>query len=621
MSSPAAPRPLLRAALALTLFLAIWGAKLIAIDRYGSDLPYWDQWAKEGDYLLTPWAERHELWKNLFIPHNEHRIAPTLALNLALVVQGGQWDARVQCAASAALHAALAAGLFLWALRRFPLPWALASGLVLLLATAPPIAWENVLGGFQSQFYFLAGFSLLALHLLLSAPALSLRWFGGVACALLALVSMGSGLLLAAPLLAAAALRLVSKNSSRRDALLTLAAAVLVGALGAWLRTPAPWHDTLHAKTVSSFLVYAARCLAWPLPQYPWLAPLLWLPWLALLFLRLKNLRPPPLPVSQFPTLPISHSSDFLLAAGGWVILQIAAVTFSRAGGGGHPASRYGDIASLGLVVSFFSLAHLAAFFPARRRTFLALGATSVALIATCLVLATRAVLAGPLPDKHRESLTSERSVQAFVLTDDYETFAKSPLPFPLPDWLARILRRPDIRAILPVSVRTPLRLDGFSTTPVPPAPALWERRTRSLVTAGEWQSAPLPSATLAYWKFETTGPAFSVPTPSLVLAASPALAIAPSRPPGPAEWRAAYLPAPRLPTTLVARAAAPDRWLAFTEPVELSALSYHTWQLAKHATWLLAVGLLGFFTTAILALRRSRETRPPAPAAARPPA
>ena len=600
------------AALALGLFLFIWGAKLIAIDRYGSDLPYWDQWAKEGDYLITPWYEHHEFWKNLFIPHNEHRIAPTLALNLALIVEGGQWDARIQCVVSAGLHAAIAIGLFLWALRRFPKRWALAAGGVLGLAVAPPIAWENVLGGFQSQFYFLAGFSFLALHFLLTTPALSIRWFVGLACGLLSLVSMGSGLLVAAPLLAVLVLRLVARQPSRRDTLLTLAATLLLGALGAWLRTPTPWHDTLHAKSISEFLVYAARCLAWPLPQSPWLAPLIWLPWLALLAHRLNSLHHAP--SSKPPKYSASsQSSDFLLAAGTWVLLQVAAVTFSRAGGGGLPASRYGDIAALGLIVSFLALAQLAHLSSApQRRAFLAGGATWLALTTVCVAIATRDVISGPLPEKRKESVASERSVQAFILTDDYATFAKAPLPFPLPDWLARILRRSDIRAILPASVRAPLRVEEFSALPTAPAPALWERRTRSLLAPGGWRSAPLPTPTLAWWKFETAGPGFASPSLFLAESASPLLPIKPSRPPLPTEWRAAYVPAPRSSATLVGRTASADGFIAFTEPVEMSALSYRTWQLTQRGLWLLAVGLASLLTATAFALHRSVEPRPP---------
>ena len=307
------------------------------------------------------------------------------------------------------------------------------------------------------------------------------------------------------------------------------------------------------------------------------------------------------------------------------MLLQIAAVSFSRAGGGGLPASRYGDIAALGLIVSFLALAHLATFVPSLRRPltpsrlwpFPALGMTWVAVTCVCVALATRDVLTGPLPDKKRESLASERSVQAFVLTDDYATFAKSPLPFPLPDWLARILRRPDIRAILPVSVRAPLRVEGFSVPPPDTPAALFERRTHALVTAGEWRSPPLPAATLAWWKIETSGPAFTAPTSPPLTLVYPAVStpVAATRPPPPAHWRAAYVPGPREGSHFLARTASPERFLAFTEPVEISALSYRTWQLTQHGSWVLAAGLGGLLIfSAVTALTSRRSGAAPHP-------
>ena len=602
-----------RLALALSLFLAVWGAKLMAIDHYGSDLPYWDQWAKEGDLLLTPWFERHELWHNLFLAHNEHRIAPTLALNLALVTGGGQWDARVQCVASAALHATVAAGLFVWALRRFRRRWALVAGGVLLLATAPPIAWENVLGGFQSQFYFLAGFSLLALGGLLAAPSRSWRWWGGLGCGLLSLVSMGSGLLIAAPIVAFAAVRLALRTGPRRDALLTLLAGGLIGGLGLWLRTPAPWHETIHAHTLAGFLLYATRCLSWPLPQHPWLAPLIWLPWIVLAGQRLRTIRAAP-EVS-------STAADFIVAAGGWVLLQVAAVSYSRAGGGDLPASRYGDIAAFGLIVCFLALAQIACGESTRRLTLFIVGGIWCALAATCIALATRDAITGPLPAKKAESLASEQYVHDFILTDDFATFEKQRLTFPLPDWLARILRRPDIRAVLPTSVRAPLAIPGFSFRAAPPAPDLLHRRTQIVADPAGWRSASLPAATFAWWKIETTGPAFAAEStvPSLQLtSAAGSVMLAPTKPPSPGEWRAAYAPAPRGSGSLVAHVDSPDRWLAFSEPVEMSALSYRTWQLVKQGIWVCAVGVLGLlilgaqFAFARPALPLSRPARFP---------
>ncbi|MBL9189264.1 MAG: hypothetical protein JNK23_17410 [Opitutaceae bacterium] len=590
-------------ALAAGLFLAVWGVKLATVDRYGSDLPYWDPWGKEGDHLLMPWFDRGEFWDNLFRPHNEHRMFPTLALNFGLAVGSGQWDARVQCVFNSAVHALLAAGLFLWSLRRLPRPWALATGAVLLLTTAAPIAIENVLSGFQSVFYFLTGFSVLAIAGLLGAPALSRWWWIGFGAGLLALVSLGSGLLVAAPIGAVALLRCVHP-AQRREALMTLAAAAALGLAGVLLRTPAPWHADWLAKNPAQFLAYAARCLAWPVPHWPWLAPLLWLPWIALLATRLRAWRE----AGHGPRL----ATDVVLAAGLWVLLQVAAVSFARGGAGGLPANRYGDVTALGFFIAIAALSLLAA----RFRFVRWFGAAWCALAATCLALATRDALREGLPDTKAKLFACEKSVQAFVLTDDFTTFAKQTIPYPsiYADWLARILRHPGMREVLPASVRTPLRIEGFSATPPPePAAELQHRRVVSVPPGTEWRSAVLPAARFGWWKIETSGSAFDPALPPPLRLESPdgTAIVAPSRPPGVGEWRAAYVPAPRAPAVLVARAPA-DQTLAFSEPVELAALSYRAWRLTQHGWWVVALGAVLLGLSARIACQR--VPRSPAP-------
>jgi hypothetical protein len=145
--------------IAISVFFLVWSAKLWTIGRYGSDLPYWDQWAKEGEHLFVPLLTEGEFWSKLLLPHNEHRIAPTLALNATLLLWGDQqWDARVQCAASAMLHAVIAAGLVYWSAGRFRRRWGLGAVLVIVAVTMPPIAWENLLGGFNPNSISLPAF-------------------------------------------------------------------------------------------------------------------------------------------------------------------------------------------------------------------------------------------------------------------------------------------------------------------------------------------------------------------------------------------------------------------------------------------------------------------------------
>lgn len=602
-----------RWALALALFLVLWGARLVVVDRFGSDIPFWDQWDKEADKLYAEWFESRDA-KHLILPHNEHRIFPTMALNLGLVLVSGQWDARMESVVSAALNALVLAGFFGWISGRVGRGWALAIGFILAAVGSAPIPWENVVSGFQTQFYFLIGFSLLAIGGVLFAPAFSGRWWLSIVVAGLALVSMGSGMLCAAPIAAIAAFRWAARRMSRRDAIAALTVAVAIGAAGAALHTSVPYHEVLHARSAGMFLLYFAQCLAWPLPQHPWLAALFWLPWLTLALLRLKEWRGPKSPNHQANSPKPSAAevaSDMILAIGIWVLAQAAAVSYSRSGSGELPASRYGDVFALGFIASFGAFAVLA---PRLRRAPLFAGAWLLPA-GICVALATREVWTGSLPGKKNELTTYEQNVRQFLLTGSFASVQPGSLPYPSADDLARILRRPPVRAILPAVIRPPLALEEFAESVTTPAPPLLHRRIRAQLETGEWRSAPLPMGN-GWWMFETAGhPGEGGSTLELISAtdARTLAVIEPSRLPG-NSWRAAYVPAPREPAVLRARVTGNAQWLAISEPVEISTLGYRAWQLAKQGRWVMFIGLLGGFVAAAASLvaRTPKTATPP---------
>jgi hypothetical protein len=600
--------------LIVATFCTIWCAKLGEIGRYGTDVPYWDQWAKEGEMIYAPWFERHEFWKNIFVPHNEHRMAATLALNLGLVrLAGDQWDARVQCAVNAALHALLAVGLVGLVFRRFGVRWGAGTALLVTLICAPPIAWENVFGGFQSCFYFLAGFSLLALYLLSDLRLRPGRAVLGLAAGGLALVSMGSGLLISAPLAVIAILRLVEFRRTspvRNSALVELAAALAIGGAGVWLHTAAPWHDSIHAHSLRELFVYAVRCLAWPLYTAPWLSVALWAPWLVLLVARVRWFGRASVDAER------RRLADFVLGAGVWIVLQALAVGYSRAGASPYPAARYGDVFALGLVLNFLALALLLgppardALRPSPARYSLPLG--WLALTAVVVVIGAR----GVVPDvqqKHRDNLGYERNVHAFVLTDDYAALEKaSPLPFPMADWLARILRNPTLRRLLPSSVRAPIPVPGLADdrgvdSVIPP---LEHRATRAVtVTDHEWRSAVIAGGR-GWWKIETAGDIGQPGTILELVAAGWGKRLSTVAPTKPADrgWRAAYIPAPREPAFLRASVSAPAHAIGVSEPVYVSTVSFRTWRLTQNAGWLDGIALaLGTLCGAALLYRPRR--------------
>jgi hypothetical protein len=68
-------------------------------------------------------------------------------------------------------------------------------------------------------------------------------------------------------------------------------------------------------------------------------------------------------------------------------------------------------------------------------------------------------------------------------------------------------------------------------------------------------------------------------------------------------SWRAAYAPAPDEPALLRMRAASAAHWIAISEPIEMSALGYRAWQLAKHGRWVFFIGLIGGLIVAGVAL------------------
>jgi hypothetical protein len=321
----------------IALFLVAVGAKLWLIQGYASPSPYLDQWV-EADRLFKPWVDGHLTWGDLLASHNGHRILFTRLLDLTGVELNGQWDPWLQMTVNALLHAGVICGLVhcLW---RFEarkdqalLCWLLVPFLAL------PFAAENTLWGFQSQFYFLIGFAVIAMAGLGFHRPGSKGWLLGLAAAVFSLFTMGSGFLASLAVAGLLTLRWL-KQGRMGDQAITAAACLAVAAVGAALAAHAGV-EGVHSW--GEILATLAWVLAWPFENKPVMLLFTCLP---LALTLVKYLR------GDFQD---ARAAEFLLAFGLWGFLQSAAVAYARATE--VNCSRYTDLFCIIPIASLASL-------------------------------------------------------------------------------------------------------------------------------------------------------------------------------------------------------------------------------------------------------------------------
>jgi len=500
-------KSILSGSLAACLFLIVVGTKWATLDRFGSPMPDWDQWDAEAVELFIPWFENDHFITHLFNPHNEHRVVLTKLQSLALGLLNGQWDSRLEAAVNALLHAALAVGFWLVGRRWLAAHWhAALFGLIAILISLP-LAWQNVLGGFHSQQYWMLGLSFTAIVLLPFARAWSLRWWLGLATATCVLGSMGSGFLAAAVIFTLVIWRIIAREISWRAASPTLVSMGLLIAIGLLTRHEVAWHQKLKAATVHDFCFSIIRSLQWPLRDSDWAAPILWLPWTVTLWKILSRRSPKPaLAAADFsqlrdPATGIFHDSSLragqtIAALGGWVLIQIIATAYARGAGADYPASRYMDTLAFGALVNAVAIGWLltpttrtadaptasessppaaaanhsvlipttstarrSGTHPWTRRALHAFGLAWLLTFSFGLHHATKNVLRYELVDARKYYIKAEANMRRYLGTNDPQHLAHPEIPFPSAQGLIDRLARPSLRALMPLPIRAPLPL------------------------------------------------------------------------------------------------------------------------------------------------------------------
>jgi hypothetical protein len=573
---------------AASLFLAGLGAKCGLIFKFGSALPFLDQWPVEAMELFIPASAGQLTVGALFQPHNMHRIFFTRVLDLALVRLNGQWDGLLEMACNAVIHCAGVAG-FAWVMasllgrRSWLVLWPM---LVLMLAL--PFAWENTLWGFQSQFYFLFLFSWLAIWLLSLNRAWSWKWWLGVVMALAADLTMAPGFLASAAVIIVTALSAWKERNWRKHAPTWMVCAVMV-AVGLAFKMSVPADLTTQVRGAGEFLIALGKSLAWPWAVLPWYAPFNLFPLLLLGWVCFHTREP------------LKPGELLIFGMGIWAALQALAGAYARGIHGGSPAWRYMDLLSLLTVANALAgFLLLRDYRPGPRRVvYLQVALACWALgCASGLVYLTVRVSREYLPEAVAQRTEQLKMTRDFIATDDPHVIEARPDYFRLvPNVNADVwlLRQPVIRALLPACARDGLRTEPASnafisngrllSAPDSTSQKCWGSWTAQGAAArGAFESLPVSKSALPYLEIPVAGdlgaPGLSL---GLVEENGNVTVVRPSAPPG-GQWVNVDVPAPAGPFKVVAVDDSDTKWFAFKEPRELGRWSY--WTVKFLACW-----------------------------------
>lgn len=431
------------------VFAVVLAAELALVAAAGTDMPFLDQWDSEGRWLFPAWVDGSWSIAQWLQPHNEHRILWTNLLNLGLFTANGQWDPLLELVASAGVRAAAAAALAGWLTRGTNGRAMVLTAAGVAVAFLPHLAWHNVLWGFQSQFAFVLGFSLLALGWLGGTEPTPRQTAAGLLAGIAALLAMGSGALVPASLLGLALVRAVE---TRRWETLTprrLWPVLVLFVLALAGSAAFSGQGTLGANNAEEFGQAALRLLAWPHAAPLLGALLLNLPVAVAVAGRLGRRRQ------------AGENEDFVLLVWGWAAATVLATAWARGGGGeldnGVP-SRYADFVVLLPLANAWFMVRLAREARGRFVRAARVGALTWAgfLLIGWLALSTMMVRRVILP-RVRDREAPVRLALAFQATGDARVFDGQPMllvPHPNSEAVAEVLHDPRLRGKLPPSLQ-----------------------------------------------------------------------------------------------------------------------------------------------------------------------
>jgi hypothetical protein len=423
------------------------GGHLELIRRFGTSLPFRDQWKCTGQDLIGRWVDGQLTWRHFFEPLNDHLPVLTRALSFAVARVNGQWNNLVEITGNALLHA-LAVFIFLRTIlpvlgQRAGVSFAIGAGVVLAL----PITWENTLWGIQSLVYLQILLSLVYLAAIATRDRFDAPWFVGQTAGLLVLATQHSGMLAEAAAIPLLGWRLWRGEGNRSVAFANLALALGVIATFFALVPPMTVTASLKADSWRIALDVGLRQLAWPI-AHPAGALLLYFPWVVFAGDRLAR--------RQLPA-----ADAFILVAGIWVGAQAAAIGYGRGAEAAGFVSRYCDFLSLGLLLNAACLLRLWSNAPRSIRVLLGVFAAAWSIASVNgLSRESRYGHAGfNLERRIAVNAANLDAVSGYLKSHDAARLTEGSVPdtlYTYPPAVMELLDKPGFRAFLPPETAAP---------------------------------------------------------------------------------------------------------------------------------------------------------------------
>jgi hypothetical protein len=569
------------------------GIRLWIIGYYGNATPFWDQWDGEAANLYKPFFSDKLGWANLFSPHTNHRIFTTRLLDLTLLKINTLWNPMLQMVVNAIIHVfTLTFGLTL--LSRITginyLPVLLLFSFALF---GIPFAWENILCGFQCQFYFLLLFSFASLWFFATKNPFSPGWFGGLVCAVLSFFSLASGVFVfgSAVLIGLFIYFFKVRRTSRQ----IISTGILFILFLIFLKIT-PVYDSSEKITVKSFYSALTTIYSWPFSNGLFAALFCNFPIITFLVILIRK------------PFAANDKKWFLVALIIWSAGQALSIAYGRSSS--PLVSRYLDLFTISLLVNFVCLVSIL-----RKNT---VKWKNSSILITCLWIlpvfisllqASNEKIPIEMEAKKNDSLTEEIKTRNYLASGDTSYLSikeRLDIPYPFADRLELILSWPEIRKILPANINPGME-PGIVKRDNPSAfikNGYYSSTTGYLDSAwGSYNSQGDAGEGTMSLSFETNQPGVEalIPVAGYPLSEGMQLAIEQDGQSNPIffsdnpkeKWMIAKVKLKKGPFTIYASDNSKNTWLAVGKPVLKGRLDNFIDQLLSHYSLFLLMGLI----------------------------